>query len=61
MRKSFTALTLAAAMFSTNAMADQATLDALSDAGVELTPEQIEEVLAAEGEAIATAIAKVVQ
>ena len=40
MRKSLTALSLAAALFAGQALADQATLEALQAAGVVLTPAQ---------------------
>jgi len=60
MRKSLLALSLAAALASSVAFADQKTLDAMVAAGVELTPEQAELVLNADEESIADVVAALV-
>lgn len=58
MRKSLTALSLVAALFAGQAMADQATLDALQAAGVELTPAQAAVIADATGDELVAIIAQ---
>lgn len=60
MRKTFMTLSVAAALFAGQAVADQATLDNLVAAGVVLTEEQAAVIGAAEGQALLDAIAALV-
>lgn len=60
MRKTLVSLSIALAFSAGSAMADQATLDALQTAGIPMTTEQAEAVLAAQGEQIAEAVAALV-
>ena len=60
MRKTLVSLSIALAFTAGSAMADQATLDALQTAGIVMTAEQAEAVLAAQGEQIAEAVAALV-
>ncbi len=60
MRKTLVSLSIALAFTSGAALADQATVDALQAAGVEMTVEQTEAILAAQGEQIAAAVAALV-
>ena len=57
MRKSLSLVTLAVALASGNAMADQATVDALAAQGVVLAPEHQAAIADAEGEALVNAVA----
>lgn len=57
MRKSLTALSLAAALFAGQALADQATLEALQAAGVVLTPAQAAAVAEATGDELVNIVA----
>lgn len=61
MRKTLFALTMAAALTSGQAFADQATLDALQAAGIQLSAEQAATIAAAEGQALVDAIAALVK
>jgi len=61
MRKTLFALTMAAALTSGQAFADQATLDALQAAGIQLSAEQAATIAAAEGQALVDAIAALVE
>ena len=58
MRKSLTALSLAAALFAGQALADQATLDALQAAGVVLTPADAAAVAEATGDQLVAIVAQ---
>ncbi|MDM1695110.1 hypothetical protein HX099_00275 [Thiopseudomonas alkaliphila] len=58
MRKSITALSLVAALFAGQAMADQATLDALQAAGIALTPAQAAVIADATGDELVAIIAE---
>lgn len=58
MRKSLTALSLVAALFAGQAMADQATLDALQTAGVVLNEQQAAQVVAATGDELVALLAQ---
>ena len=60
MRKTLTALSIAAALFAGQAMADQATVDNLNAQGVPLTAEQTVVIANAEGQALVDAIAALV-
>ncbi|MBV1790201.1 hypothetical protein KQ940_19270 [Marinobacterium sp. D7] len=60
MRKTLSALSMAVALASGSVMADEATLNALKAAGVQMSPDIEAQVLAAEGAMIADAIAAVV-
>lgn len=61
MRKTLFALTMAAALTSGQAFADQATLESLQAAGIVLSDEQAAIIAAAEGQALADAIAALVK
>lgn len=61
MRKTLIAVALGTAFVANISTADQATLDALIEAGIELTDEQAEVILNAEGDAISQAVAQLVQ
>lgn len=61
MRKTLLALALGASFTGSVAFADQATLDALTDAGIQLTDEQALMIQEAEGEDLVNAIAALVQ
>jgi len=61
MRKTLFALTMAAALTSGQAFADQATLESLQAAGIVLSDEQAATIAAAEGQALVDAIAALVK
>lgn len=61
MRKTLFALTMAAALTSGQAFADQATLESLQAAGIQLSAEQAATIAAAEGQALVDAIAALVK
>lgn len=60
MQKIFTGLSLAVLLASGQAFADQATVDALQGSGVPLSAEQAQAIEAAEGDALAKAVAALV-
>lgn len=60
MRKTLTALSITAALFAGQAMADQATTDSLQAYGVPMTAEQAAAITSAEGQQLVDAIAALV-
>lgn len=60
MRKTLTALSIAAALFAGQAMADKATVDSLEASGIPVTAEQTATIAEAEGQALVNALADLI-